>query len=102
MDISKSKRREVYNKFSGKCAYCGDNINFKDFHCDHIIPKVLKGNYQIENLFPACYLCNMTKGDLNIEEYRDKISNLPDTNCFNLYQKYYKIKKIPIIFYFEK
>ena len=102
MDISKLNRRKVYNKFSGKCAYCGCTISFEDFHCDHIIPKILKGTNNIKNLFPTCCLCNMTKGDLSIKEYRNKIANLPDTNYFNLYQKYYKIKKIPIIFHFEK
>ena len=31
-------RRLVYNKFDGRCAYCGQPIEFKDMQVDHIKP----------------------------------------------------------------
>lgn len=38
MKFSKKQRLEVYNKFGGRCAYCGHKIEYKDMQIDHIKP----------------------------------------------------------------
>jgi phosphoribosylformylglycinamidine (FGAM) synthase-like enzyme len=37
-DITKSKKEIVYNKYNGRCAYCGIEINYNNFNIDHINP----------------------------------------------------------------
>jgi 5-methylcytosine-specific restriction endonuclease McrA len=101
--ISKNKRKMVYEKFSGKCCYCGDALNLEDFNVDHIIPKSHRGKGNIDNLMPSCSFCNFTKGALSVEQYRKKISNLPEYNtAVKLYLKHFRVKIHFVKFYFEK
>ena len=88
IDIEHEKRREnqrrfkwnrrlkIYNKYQGRCAYCGKKININAFEIDHLIPKgeeshpsTSENNYF--NLFPSCKRCNNLKGKHNIEIFRE-------------------------------
>ena len=40
MGLNKKLREQVYNKFDGKCGYCGERIKYKEMQVDHIIPQV--------------------------------------------------------------
>jgi len=40
MSFLKQKRIEIYSKYNGRCAYCGEEIQLKDMQVDHIIPKM--------------------------------------------------------------
>lgn len=33
--LSKNTRRFVYDKYGGRCAYCGSKIAFEDMQVDH-------------------------------------------------------------------
>lgn len=81
----KEKRIAVYNKFDGRCAYCGCLLNGK-FHVDHITPKIeferdwIKSRNidlalidDISNLNPSCRSCNTYKSHFSIEEFRNNI-----------------------------
>lgn len=37
--MTKEERLKVYNKYGGRCAYCGREIEYKDMQVDHIVPK---------------------------------------------------------------
>jgi len=37
----KTKRRIVYEKYKGHCAYCGEAMAFKQMQVDHFIPKYI-------------------------------------------------------------
>ncbi len=39
--MTKAKRFQVYNKYGGRCAYCGKKIEYKDMQVDHIDPQRL-------------------------------------------------------------
>ena len=53
----------VWDKTGGRCHYCGNALNpFSDFTIDHIIPVARDGSDELENLIPACRLCNCRKG----------------------------------------
>ena len=83
--MTKAKRLEVYDKYSGYCAYCGKEIEYKDMQVDHIIPK-RHAFYQIDgrlcvrpdgtgvddldNLNPSCRRCNHYKRALDLETFR--------------------------------
>lgn len=74
--INQQKRKKVFEKFLGKCAYCGSDISYTDMQVDHIEAKYLfrlfgkKDPDHIDNLFPACYICNHRKRAESIEQFR--------------------------------
>lgn len=53
------------------CYLCGQPIT-KDqkWNLDHVVPRSKKGQTVPENLRPTHYLCNTSKKDLYIGEYR--------------------------------
>lgn len=71
----KINRQEVYDKFGGKCAYCGTDLT-KGWHVDHIHPKVFGGSNEFENLNPSCKDCNNYKCHTNLEEYRTQLRRM--------------------------
>lgn len=87
--MKKELRIRVYNKYDGKCAYCGNSIEYKNMQIDHIIPKksflfhVNAHGYDpknkkdsFENLNPACRRCNHYKRSYSLEEFRVLIMSL--------------------------
>ena len=96
-----TKREKIFNITNGKCIYCGCNLDFNTFHMDHVFPKS-NGGKDANNLAPACPDCNMFKGNLSIEEFRDKIGTLLNRRVDGrMISKYYAVEKKPIRFYFE-
>lgn len=79
----KPKQQAVMAKTNGHCWYCGHELiiptaemaitreNFDAWlHMDHVVAKTLGGSNHIDNLIPACWRCNCTKGDKSVEQYR--------------------------------
>ena len=123
--MKKEKRIEVWNKYSKRCAYCGDAIEYKDMQVDHIIPqyryseehgclidkgkKVEYGMDDLINLNPACRVCNKWKSTWDIDEFREEIQEqlnrlqLRSSN-FRIAVKYRLVKLFPkkVVFYFER
>lgn len=88
--------------YGGRCAYCGEEIAFEDFHIDHVVPKARGGKDHL-NTFPACRDCNIFKCDNDLEGFRERLENLPYKNInTRLLAKYSGVKKHPIKFYFER
>ena len=112
-------RQEVYDKFDGHCAYCGESISIKKFQVDHIVSKarhafiIANDGYEfglndIGNLNPACRKCNNYKSTMNIEEFRAELSKqvkrlLDLSPQFNRALRYGQIEITgnPVVFYFE-
>lgn len=63
-------RQKVYEKYGGRCAYCGMPIDIKDMQIDHREPKAWGGEDNIENYEPSCRLCNHYKRANNLESFR--------------------------------
>ena len=128
MAFSKQQRIEIHSKFNGKCAYCGAEIQLKDMQVDHIIAqrnfiadiqnKFRIPNFlnhltpldvnNIDNLHPACRICNKWKSDFDLEFFRRELSE--QVNRLNSYSTNYRIAKkygqiqetvAPIRFFFE-
>lgn len=100
MRLTKKERRIVFDKFGGKCAYCGCELPDKGWHADHIEPCLRKmeivprderknplafevrhsGEFfneeanRIENFYPACAPCNLFKATFSLELFRTEIS----------------------------
>lgn len=59
------------------CYYCAAPVYGTKFHVDHIIPISRNGAHHIDNLCPACVLCNLTKHDKLVSEWRPELSEEP-------------------------
>lgn len=69
--MTKKERFDVYDKYNGRCAYCGHKIAFKDMQVDHIVPQRLGGENSLSNYNPACRLCNHYKRATGLELWRN-------------------------------
>lgn len=82
--MTKKKRQEVFDKFGGRCAYTGLQLE-DDWQVDHLKSKVLLEYYHsgkisyeelkrrtngIENLMPALKIVNHYKRGLKLESFR--------------------------------
>ena len=67
----------VHRKYGGRCAYCGREIAYTEMQIDHLIPKRSGGKDDIDNLMPACRLCNHYKRAESLENFRKMISEIP-------------------------
>ena len=107
--IPKAKRQEVYAKYNGHCAYCGQEIEYKEMQVDHIeCVRNYGDNTEIENLMPACRMCNFYKSTMTVERFREQLGELKKRLnykfIYRLARAYGLIVEIekPIEFYFEK
>lgn len=112
--ISKRTRQLVYNKYNGRCAYCGCELKLSEMQVDHIMPKrrghksTDAGTDNIENLYPSCHICNYYKGMGTPEDLRKRLKALiPMARrpvVFRLAEKYgiVEVKEWDGKFYFEK
>ena len=113
MAFSKAVRQAVYEKYGGRCAYCGRKIEYKDMQVDHFIPLRAWGIEDgkaddFSNLMPSCRMCNHYKRANSLEIFRRYIKEIPR----KLRQNYiYKVGVLygnvienekPIEFFFEK
>ena len=119
--MTKKERQVVFNKYGGKCAYCGCELQ-QGWHIDHIEPayhnwsdedvkrhlKQDRGENTIENYNPSCPRCNRWKGTWSIEQFRNEISLQierleRDSAPFRMARDYGLIKtsEIEVKFYYE-
>jgi hypothetical protein len=72
---SSKTRLAVWAKTNGYCWYCGESLaSVEKMHIEHATPSCQGGSNTIENLYPACWHCNLGKRGRNIEEYRAAIA----------------------------
>lgn len=117
--MTKKERQKVFDKYGGKCSYCGCELQ-KGWHVDEIEPirrfeKYVKdetGNriydsiknkwvtesamvhperFCLENQNPACASCNINKHSDSLEGFRQAIAKYVES--LNLYSTQYKIAK---------
>ena len=107
--MKKSERQAVYQKYSGRCAYCGDEIEYNAMQVDHIKPKEYGGADHFDNYNPSCRACNNFKNVWKVEEFRRELQEQVKrakrySVNFRMAEKYGLIAVIdePIIFYFER
>jgi 5-methylcytosine-specific restriction endonuclease McrA len=82
--MKKEDRIKVYEKFNGKCAYCGRDIEFKEMQVDHYYPQCNTGYAKtfgidinsFDNLMPSCRRCNHYKRAELPEHFRTQMKTL--------------------------
>jgi len=127
MAVSKKNREIIYNKYDGKCAYCGCDLQ-KGWHVDELLPvrRNMKWNegktryvwdgtcehperLNIKNQMPSCPSCNINKHSMSHEDFRNLIAGFinslnRDSTQYKIAKRYGLIKETikPIQFYFER
>lgn len=111
MSISKLKRETVYGKYGGRCAYCGREIAYAEMQVDHFHPRRTSQDPsvdELENLMPACRMCNHYKRAHSLETFRKYIEEIPRKLSENYIYKigivYGEVaeQNHPVKFYFEE
>lgn len=59
----------VLHEHKFKCRYCGNKINRKFWHLDHIVPLALNGKNTVDNIAPSCPMCNLMKRDYHENDF---------------------------------
>ncbi len=73
----KLSRREVFNRDSYSCQYCGKPGPPNELTLDHILPQSRGGKSVWENLVTCCRKCNTKKGDMTPKEAGMKVLSKP-------------------------
>lgn len=85
--MKKELREKVWKKYDCKCAYCGEDLEYKNMQVDHIRPQYLYeygskseipeyDKDDLRNLNPSCRQCNFYKSTLDIEQFRKRLSTI--------------------------
>lgn len=62
ISIQGEKRRAVFERERGHCYHCSVEIDYTDYHVDHLFPISLGGSDDMDNLAASCPPCNLAKG----------------------------------------
>ena len=89
-------KKRVFDKYNGRCAYCGHEITIDNMTVDHKIPKSKGGSLALANCLPSCRRCNELKADGTVEAMREKLLQLRKTISknreFQMLRKYGLVK----------
>lgn len=58
----KFTRRNIYEHYNYKCAYCGIKFTSTDLNLEHVIPRSRGGKTDWANVVTSCIPCNLRKG----------------------------------------
>ena len=107
--ITKADRLKVFNKYGGRCAYCGREMEIKEMQVDHMIPLRVGGADEMWNYMPACRRCNHYKRGSSMEAFREMIEKIPqklqrDSYIFRVGIDYgfFESNEKEVVFYFER
>ena len=129
--MKKEVRQQVYYKYGGRCAYCGQEISYEEMQVDHLVPKRLFTAYDLSgdqlqewfrkefnaksidkddlsNLMPSCRSCNNYKGAEPLAYYRMWMKTIHERlnkiSIFRIAVRFgiVKVKPFDGKFYFEK
>lgn len=82
--LTPAQRKKIYQKYDGRCSYCGHGIEFHEMQVDHKIAKARMHHNEYrsadwwDNLMPSCRRCNHYKRAETVEQYRRKLMTIQD------------------------
>lgn len=72
-----------YGDDAAHCWYCGTEENLGSvFHWEHQTPRARGGSNQDTNIVRACRPCNLAKGTMTVQEFRNKVEETRGTRLF--------------------
>ena len=117
-NLSKENRMEGYKSTGGRCAYCVIKRQYEEMQIDHVDAlhrhekeyKQGEAEYldALENLLPACRMCNFYKSTFTLEGFRKRIQTLKErlekVFIYRIAKRYGLIeeKEKETIFFFEQ
>lgn len=69
----KFTRRNIYEHYGYKCAYCGIKYSTNELNLEHVIPRSRGGKTDWANVVTACIPCNLKKGSRLPDEAHMKL-----------------------------
>ena len=75
--LTPAERRAVYDKMGGRCAYCGEQLNYEDMQVDHVVALRSEGEDDLANMLPTCRSCNHYKRGNSLEGWRRILEAMP-------------------------
>lgn len=100
--LTSYRRDKVFKMFDGFCAYCGKKLDYLNFNCDHKVAYIKTQDNSLHNLFPSCPQCNMIKGTMDIEEFRNALqTRVMKGVAGHILTEYYRFSPTRVSFYFE-
>ena len=101
--VSTDKRKDVFVRDGGRCAYCGRLQTYDEFEVDHKTPlspdnpDMEPGTNELDNLQVTCRSCNEDKAALTDDEYRAELSRrntaLPEEWPFSTWDDFWEAKQ---------
>lgn len=73
----KFTRRNIYEHYNYRCAYCGQKFNSSELNLEHVVPKSRGGKTDWTNVVTSCIPCNLKKGNRLPEEAHMKLLSRP-------------------------
>lgn len=68
------RRKRIWVRQGGCCAYCDTPITFEETTVDHIVPKSKGGTKNLKNIVVVCARCNFLKGDIgSVAEANERV-----------------------------
>ena len=71
-------RLKVWEKYNCKCAYCGEDLEYKKMQVDHIEAKHKGGRDEINNYNPSCRACNFYKSTFSIDQFKQQLATITE------------------------
>ncbi len=59
----KFTRRNIYEHYGYRCAYCGLKFSTNELNLEHVVPRSRGGKTDWTNVVTACIPCNLKKGN---------------------------------------
>ena len=110
--IPKAGRKKVYERYGGRCAYCGCKLTMAEMQVDHVAAVYTHegdaGLNDEDNLMPACRACNFYKSTFGIEDFRKRIETIPErleeSFIYRMAKRYGLVeeRELPVRFLFEE
>jgi hypothetical protein len=117
-EINPKHRPIVFEKYGGRCAYCGVKLTLSEFQVDHIDAKFrgskqsevsrIKGKDHLDNYNPSCRSCNASKSTFTLEDWRRELSFKVyriqrESSQYRIAVRFGLIEEInkPVVFFFE-
>jgi 5-methylcytosine-specific restriction endonuclease McrA len=73
--VSHEELVALREKQRDKCAACQSRLGTK-LHLDHVMPLILGGRHEIDNIQLLCRSCNSSKGGMHPEKWAHRIGRL--------------------------
>lgn len=71
--ISKSIRRDIYDRDDRTCQYCLKRVGLSELTIDHVLPLDLGGMDEVTNYVTCCRKCNRDKANLSPDAFAREI-----------------------------